>query len=88
MKIKEDLDENGLLHKNLSGSRKKLLTDSCLVQSTDFILSGMDRQIRTRMIFVDLQKAFDMLDHTLALKKLDIWPPKIHFSNGLSHIFK
>ena len=44
--------------------------DSCLVQLTDFILSGMNKGFLTGMILVDLQKAFDTLDHTVLLQKM------------------
>ena len=37
---------------------------SSLVLLTDFTLRGMDKEFHTGMILVDLQKAFDMLDHT------------------------
>ena len=48
------------------------LTDCCLVQLTDFVVRGTDKGFYTRMILIDLQKAFDMLDHTVLLQKLNI----------------
>ena len=64
-------DKNGLLYKYQSGFRANFSTDSCLVQLTDFILRGMDKGFHTGMILVDLQKAFDTLDHTVLLQKME-----------------
>ena len=58
----------GLLYKHQSGFRVDFSTDSWLVQLTDFILRGMDKRFHTGMILVDLQKAFDTLDHTVLLQ--------------------
>ena len=46
-------------------------TDSCLVQLTNFILTGMDKGFHTGMVLVYLQKAFDTLDHTVLLEKME-----------------
>ena len=35
-----------------------------LAQLTDFVLTGMDKQMHTGMILVDLQKAFDFFQET------------------------
>ena len=43
----------------------------CLVQLTDYILRVIDKGFYTGMILVDLQKAFDMLDHTKLLQKME-----------------
>ena len=49
----------------------------CLVQLTDFVSTGMDKQMHTGMISADLQKAFDTLDHGVLLKKEIFWFPDI-----------
>ena len=45
-------------------------TDLCLAQLIDFVATGMDKQMHTGMILVDLQKAFDTLDHGVLLEKM------------------
>ena len=42
-----------------SGLRTNHSTDLCLAQLTDFVATGMDKQIPSSMILVDPQKAFD-----------------------------
>ena len=68
----EYLDKNGLICKFQSGFRKKFSTDSCLVQLTDYIIKGMDKGQHTGMLLIDLQKAFDTLDHDVLLKKWNV----------------
>ena len=44
----------------------------CLAQLTEFFATDMDKQMHTGMILVDLQKAFDTLDHEVFLEKIYI----------------
>ena len=53
-----------------SGFRTNHSTDLCLAQLIDFVATGMDKQMHTGMILVDLQKAFDTLDHGVLLVKM------------------
>ena len=55
---------------NQSGFRPNRSTDLCLAQLTDFVTTGMDKQMHTGIILVDLQKAFDTLDHGVLLEKM------------------
>ena len=41
-----------------------------LIQLTDFVLTGTDKQMHTVTILVDLQKAFDTLDHGVLLEEM------------------
>ena len=71
IQTQEYLDKNGLLYKYQSGFRSNLSTDFCLEQYTDFILREMDKRFHTGMILVELQKAFDTLDHTVLSQKIE-----------------
>ena len=52
-----------------SGSlRTNHSTNFCVAQLIDFILTGMDKQMRTGMIIG--QKAFDTLDHGVLHEKM------------------
>ena len=46
-------------------------TDSYLVELTDFVYRGTDEGFHTGMIIVDSEKAFDTLDHTILLQKIE-----------------
>ena len=55
------------------------LTNLCLFFLTDKTLKGFDKGLLTAMLLIDLQKAFDAIDHEIFLQK----PKAIRFSKGL-----
>jgi len=65
------LDKHKILYTYQSGFRSKHSTDSCLTFLNDKILNGIDKGLVTGMILIDLQKAFDTIDHKIFLMKLD-----------------
>ena len=78
------LSNNELLYNYQSGFQKNHSTDSCLTFLHDKILKGFDKGLMTGMILVDLQKAFDTIDHDILLKNLSA----IGFSNHTIGWFK
>ena len=64
------LNSKKLLHTYQSGFRKKHSTDFCLSYLNDKILKGLDKGLMTGMIPINLQKAFDTIDHDVLLQKL------------------
>ena len=54
---------NKVLYDYLPGFRKNHSTDTCSSFLNDKILKGFDDILVTGMIFIDLQKAFDMIKH-------------------------
>ena len=64
------LSRNNILYKYQSGFRSKYSTNSCLVYLTDLITNGFDSGLYTGMILIDLQKAFDTIDHEIFLEKM------------------
>ena len=56
-----------------SGFRMNHSTYLCLAQLTEFFATDMDKKMHTGMILVDLQKAFDILDHEVLLEKNIYW---------------
>ena len=61
-----------ILYDYQSGFRKNHSTDTCLSFLNDKILKGFDDGLVTGMILIDLQKAFDTINHDIQLKKLSI----------------
>ena len=62
--------ENQLLSNNQSGYRPLHSTSTCLTDVTNRLLHSMDKCQLTGMVFLDLSKAFDTIDHDIMLKKL------------------
>lgn len=63
------LDKNNLLYENQSGFRKAYSTDTCLINLTDQIKLDMSKGLYVGMVLIDLQKAFDTVDHEILCKK-------------------
>ena len=68
----EFLSLNEVLYHYQFGFRKNHSTDRCLSFLNDKILKGFDDALVTGMILIDLQKAFDTINHDMLLKKLSI----------------
>ena len=64
------MDKNQILFKFQSGFRESHSTDSCLSYLNDKILTGFDKGLITGMIAIDLQKAFDTINHKILLEKM------------------
>ncbi|XP_060569731.1 uncharacterized protein LOC132728128 [Ruditapes philippinarum] len=62
--------EYKLLYKFQSGLRNGFSTDNCLIYMTDYIRHEIDKGNVVGMALLDLQKAFDTVDHTIFLMKL------------------
>ena len=71
--IEDFLNKKKLIYMYQSGFRTNHSTDLCLAQLIDFVATGMGKQMHTVMMLVDLQKAFDTLDHGVLHKKNEIF---------------
>jgi hypothetical protein len=70
MQTQNYLDKNNILYKYQSGFRTKHSTDTCLSVLNDKILTGIDNGLLTGMVLIDLQKAFDTIDHQIFSSKM------------------
>ena len=64
------LNDNNILYKYQSGFRKYYSTDTCLSYLNDKVQIGFEQGWMTGMILIDLQKAFDTIDHDILSEKM------------------
>ena len=67
------LIENDILYEYQSGFRPNHSSDFALSFLNDKILKGFDKRVFTGMILIDLQKAFDTIDHKKFLEKMQFF---------------
>ena len=73
LQLVEYLDRNCLLHPNHHGSRSNHNTATALIQLYDQWLEEVEEGKMVGVMMVDLSAAFDMVDHTILLAKLELF---------------
>ena len=71
MQFEKYLKDNNILYNHQSGFRKAHSTETCLIDLTDTIRTEMSKGNYVGMVLLDLQKAFDTVDHQILCKKLE-----------------
>ena len=67
------LEEQGIIYDNQFGFRKKHSTTHALLDLTEEIRNTIDNNRFSCGVFIDLQKAFDTVDHSILLRKLEYY---------------
>ena len=64
------IERHSILSNSQYGFRPNMSTSLALLEFTEEITSALDKKKSTIVVFIDLKKAFDTIDHTLLLAKL------------------
>ena len=67
------LNKYNLIHPNQSGFRENYSCHTALIQMVDKWLMNINKKEVTGVVFADLAKAFDVINHSLLLKKLALY---------------
>ena len=70
-RLTEFLENNNIIYHLQFGFKKNYFTTHALIHLTNLASESLDKWKFVCGIFVDLQKAFDSVDHEILLNKLD-----------------
>ena len=71
--IIEFMEENQLFYKNQFGFRKQHSTSHAIITLIEIVSKALDSGKIVVWVFLDLKEAFDKVDHTILLRKLELF---------------
>ena len=87
LKFMKYLNDNKLLHEKQSGFRAGHSTESALILLIDSWLKAINEGKFVGCVMIDFRKAFDLVDHAVLLKKLEIKNVGKVLYLGLNHTY-
>jgi len=81
--IQSFFEKTNIIHKTQSGFRKNHSCNTALVRLIDTWMKAVDEGKLVGTVFLDLKKAFDLVDHQILLYKLKLY----HFSETSLKLF-
>ena len=77
-------EDSEILYANQFGFRKNHSTNHALISIVEKIRNNLDDKLYTCGVFVDLEKAFDTVNHQILIKKLEYYGIRGAYNNWLS----
>ena len=72
-RVEKFIKENNIIYNNQFGFRKQYSTNHALLSIIEEIRTNLDNKKYSCGVFVDLEKAFDTVNHKILLSKLDYY---------------
>ena len=73
LRVYQFLEQHKVLYNSQYGFRSKRSCEQAILELTGRILDGKNKGMHSAAMFLDLSKAFNTLDHSILLKKLDLY---------------